>query len=331
MNNHDLEKAASVPLYRLYQLWDKLTNVPTTHEGDLVDCIEEPFLHFPIDTHREEIWAWFEQMNSGFVVGEVMSGIRQEAMQPNACPEAAFVSTLERRLAEGDANVVNAIKTDLYASHPHPAGETDSAYLRRCLKADYAAGINGKAVFQLHYDLIHGSDLDGPLASILSDLEHSGLCTKDFPTYAEFKDWWEELNHYEVQDAELGESEALAAESHLEMAYQALSKPFLSFEMVIARYRTLLEQNPGKALDLGITTHFAVMDSAGYVYGVLADNENAINYDDAFDFDSSAFSENGGWDGEPQEATLLSLVSPRFVDLPSPALNQAKSSTLRMG
>lgn len=60
------------PLNELKQLWDQLGDTPTGFEGDDVDCIEEPFLHFPIGTHREDIWHWFEAQNPEFIVGEYL-------------------------------------------------------------------------------------------------------------------------------------------------------------------------------------------------------------------------------------------------------------------
>lgn len=58
----------------LNKLWDDLGNIPTVYEGENVDEIEETFLQFPIGTHREVIWHWFESMNPAFLVGEKMSG-----------------------------------------------------------------------------------------------------------------------------------------------------------------------------------------------------------------------------------------------------------------
>ena len=58
----------------LNELWIDLGNIPTAFEGDDVDKIEEEFLHFPIGTHRETIWHWFESMNPAFSAGEKMSG-----------------------------------------------------------------------------------------------------------------------------------------------------------------------------------------------------------------------------------------------------------------
>lgn len=37
-------------------LWDKLGNIPVNEDEE----IEEPFEHFEVGTHREEIWSWFE-------------------------------------------------------------------------------------------------------------------------------------------------------------------------------------------------------------------------------------------------------------------------------
>ena len=40
------------------ELWSRLGDIPMNPE---TECIEEPFMHFPIGTHREEIWHWFEE------------------------------------------------------------------------------------------------------------------------------------------------------------------------------------------------------------------------------------------------------------------------------
>jgi hypothetical protein len=64
-------------LAELYALWDKLGDVPTGFDGDYVDCLEEPFLHFPVQTHRETVWHWFEAQHPDFIAGEVMQGVRR--------------------------------------------------------------------------------------------------------------------------------------------------------------------------------------------------------------------------------------------------------------
>lgn len=58
----------------LNTLWDDLGDIPTVYEGEHADEIEENFLQFPIGTHREVIWHWFESMNPAFLVGEKMLG-----------------------------------------------------------------------------------------------------------------------------------------------------------------------------------------------------------------------------------------------------------------
>ena len=64
----------------LNQLWKLLGDIPTFNDesediGEYEeDTIEEPFLHFPIGTHREDIWHWFEEMNPEFLVGPKMNG-----------------------------------------------------------------------------------------------------------------------------------------------------------------------------------------------------------------------------------------------------------------
>tara|TARA_R110001583_G_C5667627_1_gene410386 strand:- start:1396 stop:1638 length:243 start_codon:yes stop_codon:yes gene_type:complete len=66
-----------------YWWWDKLGNIPVSEGNDEVeaDTIEEAFLQFPVGTHREEIWHWFEAQHPEFVVGEVMQGIRRTSAE----------------------------------------------------------------------------------------------------------------------------------------------------------------------------------------------------------------------------------------------------------
>jgi len=49
-------------------LWQKLGDIPT----DEKDCIELPFRHFQVGTHREEIWHWFED-SFGIAVFDLMN------------------------------------------------------------------------------------------------------------------------------------------------------------------------------------------------------------------------------------------------------------------
>ena len=51
------------------RLWAELGNIPTNDDGE----IEVPFLHFPVETQREDIWHWFEDTFNLSVVKDLMS------------------------------------------------------------------------------------------------------------------------------------------------------------------------------------------------------------------------------------------------------------------
>lgn len=63
-----------------YTIWDELADIPVSNgDGEVeADTIEQPFLHFAVGTHREEIWHWFEDQHPDFIVGDVMQGIRRK-------------------------------------------------------------------------------------------------------------------------------------------------------------------------------------------------------------------------------------------------------------
>ena len=74
------EKLASpinTPLVQLYALWDVLGNTSFSSDGQTTVA---PFLQFPPGTERETIWRWFESQNPAFLVGEVIQGIRRQAV-----------------------------------------------------------------------------------------------------------------------------------------------------------------------------------------------------------------------------------------------------------
>lgn len=68
-------------LSELYALWDKLGDVPTNHDTNSVQVLDEPFLHFGVGTPCEDVWHWFEAQNPEFIVGDVMQGIRKTEVQ----------------------------------------------------------------------------------------------------------------------------------------------------------------------------------------------------------------------------------------------------------
>lgn len=54
---------------KIESLWDELEDVPT----DENDCLKSEFLSFPIGTHREEVWYWFDEHHSrgvGYLMNE---------------------------------------------------------------------------------------------------------------------------------------------------------------------------------------------------------------------------------------------------------------------
>lgn len=50
----------------LENLWAQLEDVPMDPETERID---EPYLHFPSETHREEIWKWFDERYSRGISG----------------------------------------------------------------------------------------------------------------------------------------------------------------------------------------------------------------------------------------------------------------------
>lgn len=42
-------------------LWGMLEDIPMNPE---TECMEGAFLTFPVGTHREEIWKWFDEQHS---------------------------------------------------------------------------------------------------------------------------------------------------------------------------------------------------------------------------------------------------------------------------
>lgn len=50
---------------KLEQLWGEFADIPMNPE---TEKMEEPFLHFPAGTDREDIWSWFDERHSKGVV-----------------------------------------------------------------------------------------------------------------------------------------------------------------------------------------------------------------------------------------------------------------------
>lgn len=114
-------QAAVIPMNELYQLWDQLGDVPTTFEGDDVDCIEQPFLQFEVGTHREEIWRWFEEKNPQFLVGEVMTGVRL-----SDAADSVPASLPKLLVTPGDHNAVALIAQAVASCPQHNFSEAEA-------------------------------------------------------------------------------------------------------------------------------------------------------------------------------------------------------------
>ena len=105
--------------------------------------------------------------------------------------------------------------------------------------------------------------------------------------------------------------------------YEYLSKPTLTYDEVMQSYREILLANPGKALKSGegIYAVLTLYKGKAYVSGVHSDSDVVITDEDAeensFDYDESAFSDEGGWDGMTQEETLLEILCPVFIKGPT--------------
>lgn len=56
----------------LEKLWEQLEDIPMNPDDE---CIEAPFLHFPVGTEREEIWHWFDERHSKGVAYLLYGGV----------------------------------------------------------------------------------------------------------------------------------------------------------------------------------------------------------------------------------------------------------------
>jgi hypothetical protein len=96
------------------------------------------------------------------------------------------------------------------------------------------------------------------------------------------------------------------------MNNQQAQATLLTYDLVLAAYRKLLEANPRKALVID-SCCVAMLENGHLVCSPL--DNGAIDINDAYDFDRSAFV-NGGWDGEEEE-TASHINNPVFMDMPT--------------
>lgn len=75
--------------------WLRLRDIPTGFAGEDVDCILEPFLHFEVGAHREDIWRWFVEQNPAFPLGQMFDGaFRHPSADFNLKDAAENISTM---------------------------------------------------------------------------------------------------------------------------------------------------------------------------------------------------------------------------------------------
>ena len=61
----------------LERLWAEFGDVPMNPE---TECMDEPFLGFPVGTHREDIWHWFDERHSQGVAYLLNGGESEETI-----------------------------------------------------------------------------------------------------------------------------------------------------------------------------------------------------------------------------------------------------------
>lgn len=140
---------AKMSLAELYALWDKLNDTPTGYEGENLDCLEEAFLGFGIGTYREQVWHWFEKQHPGFIVGNVLQGIRRtdapvcEAARLNPTPKALAVDTSHWAYLQGRASGLtgDSAERGIMAFGLGCAVDADTVRSTRLWLAGFDAGI----------------------------------------------------------------------------------------------------------------------------------------------------------------------------------------------
>lgn len=258
---------------------------------------------------------------------------------PNDDHKGLFISSLLARHDSGNHSVRERL-FQAYGGDLSAAGSlADRETLNSHLAQDFENGAHFVSIFQAEYEFVTGQ-LDAQLGAVCKQLLDGDQYAADFKSFTDFRDWWQTLNHFDHMDAEPDEAEMEIALEDLKKVYEVLSVPSASFDLVLDRYRAILNEHPGSALDIG-QGMFAVMvaepEGNPYLIGVHANSDGSIPQSEVehagFDFDASAFSEHGCWDGSSQEETILAFAQPQLVELPWLSQGQTNKSTSspRMG
>lgn len=126
---------------QLKKLWEDFGELPMNPE---TECMEEAFLHFPVGTHREEIWHWFDERYSSGVYSLLYpsAGGRVDTLTAAELREAYEkqqhiydTQDIESELEDLSEDIVNKYRLD---DEPVTDGELDemATDLRHRLNSD---------------------------------------------------------------------------------------------------------------------------------------------------------------------------------------------------
>lgn len=89
----------------------------------------------------------------------------------------------------------------------------------------------------------------------------------------------------------------------------------MTYQSTLAEYRRLLADRAGEALEIGDGCYAVFVD--GHLYGVHEVSSGAVTLDNGFDFDMSAWDEDGEcWEGDVSGfQTSNAIANPRYVEI----------------
>lgn len=129
-------------------------------------------------------------------------------------------------------------------------------------------------------------------------------------------------------DEQIRQAVALAVSNGYELADWAeayapadlIIEDLSTYDGVLAAYRRLLEDNPGKALALGDEGAAFLLD--GHLVACAMDSDGKPEFDNPFDFDRSGWDDECQcWDGQAGDhETVNQILHPTFVDMPAKEL-----------
>ncbi|MCS8413165.1 hypothetical protein N0754_17845 [Pseudomonas aeruginosa] len=252
--------------------------------------------------------------------------------------QSLFVSSLMSRYDCGHHYMRERLLSAYGPTSSAIGTEEDREAIKVRLAQDFEQGERRSAVFQAQYEFVTGQ-LDGQLQFVCQQMDGERLAA-EYDSYAEFEEDWLTLNHYDLADEEPTEDEMEVALEDLSKCYEVLTLPSATYDIVMARYRSILDENPTSALLIGQgMAAVLVADPEGtpYVIGVHLEEDGSVSQHEVehggFDFDARSFSDAGSWDGCSVEETVLTFLRPELLPLQwlSQAQETKPTSAPRMG